>query len=116
MSRCKYVRTVAMAESSATKALADNESGCTFTNEGASALVAFTLPAAVAGLQYTFICQDADFLSVNAQAGDTIRIAGSVSTGGGSKTATAIGDTLSIMAINATEWIATSVNGTWTNA
>ena len=97
-----------------TRAVLSTESGTTFTNEGATAEVPFNLPTAVAGLRYCFIIQDADGIQVNAAAGDTIRIAGSVSATAGLVEATTIGNVVELVAINATEWVAKSVIGTWT--
>lgn len=89
------------------------ESGAIFSNEGAVALDVFTLPAAAAGLRYTFIVQDADGIKVLAVGDDTIRIAGSVSGAAGFAQSTTIGSVLTIVAINATEWMAISSSGTW---
>lgn len=85
-----------------------------FTNEGAGAGVVFTLPPAAAGLTYTFIVQDVDGITVDADAGDTIRIGSSVSTAGGTINSIVIGSVVKLVAINATEWIAESMLGTWT--
>ncbi|HUT61981.1 MAG TPA: hypothetical protein VNA25_29435, partial [Phycisphaerae bacterium] len=90
------------------------ESGGTFTNEGAAALQVFDLPTAVAGLRYTFIVQDADGIQVNAAAADTIRVGAAVSAAAGLVSSTNIGAVVTIVAINATEWLATSVINTWT--
>ena len=97
-----------------TRAVLSTESGTTFTNEGATAEIPFNLPTAVAGLWYTFIVQDADGIQVNAASGDTIRIAASVSAAAGLCESATIGNTVTLCAINATEWVATSVIGTWT--
>jgi hypothetical protein len=97
-----------------TRSVLSTESGATFTNEGASAEVPFNLPTAVAGLRYRFIIQDADGIQVNAAAGDTIRVAGSVSATAGLVEATTIGNVVELVAINATEWMAIDVIGTWT--
>ncbi len=86
-----------------------------YSNEGASALVVLTLPSAAANLQYTFIVQDGDGIQVTAAAGDTIRIGSAVSAAAGNISNTVVGSTITLTAINATEWIATSsVGGTWT--
>jgi hypothetical protein len=90
------------------------DSRTVFTNEGASAEIVFNLPTAVAGLEYTFIVQDADGIQINASTGDTIRIANSVSATAGLIESATIGNSVRIVAINATQWIATSVVGTWT--
>ena len=90
------------------------ESGKVLTNEGATALVYNTLPAAAAGLEFTGIVKDTDGLRFTAGAGDTIRLAGSVSVAAGYVEATAIGCAVRLKAINATEWIATCIVGSWT--
>ena len=91
------------------------QSGDAFTNEGAGAEVNHNLPTAAAGLIYTFIVQAAQNLRVTAAAGDTIRIAGSVSAAAGNIVNATVGGTVTILAINATEWVAVAApNGTWT--
>lgn len=90
------------------------DSGVVNTNEGATALNVQNLPTAVAGLIWEGIVQDADGIQVVAAAGDTIRIAGSVSATAGNAQSTTIGSTLTLKAINSTEWYATSTNGSWT--
>lgn len=84
-----------------------------FTNQGAAALVTFNLPAAVVGLRFTFYNQNANNISIDAAAGDTIRIAGLVTGAGGAVTSTAIGDTVTLQAINSTEWVAIASLGTF---
>lgn len=93
--------------------LAATETGKIITNEGASALLSDTLPTAAAGMRFTYIVQDSDGIRVNANTGDTIRIAGDVTASAGHIDSTAIGDSITLVSINATEWIATSVSGTW---
>lgn len=85
-----------------------------FTNEGSSAKNYHTLPTAVAGLSFTFIVQDVDGIRVVANAGDTIRLAGTVSGAAGYTESTTIGDVVTLVAINATEWFAINIIGTWT--
>lgn len=89
------------------------ESRTVLTNEGATALNYNTLPTAVAGLTFTFIVQDADGIRVTANTGDTIRVAGVVSASAGYAESTTIGSALTLVAINATEWVAISSLGTW---
>lgn len=84
-----------------------------FTNTGATGQVTATLPAASAGLAFEFAVTVAQNLVLQAATGDTIRIAGSVSTAGGTATANTVGNTLRIVAVDNTQWIATAVNGTW---
>ena len=96
---------------------ATNDQGRTFTNEGSTGLASarpFNLPTAVAGESFTFVTQDADLLRVVAAAGDTIRLGSTVSAVAGNIESTATGDVVELIAINATEWIARSIVGTWT--
>lgn len=90
------------------------ESGTTYSNEGASAIDPFILPAAAAGLRFGFFVQDADGIRVTAAAGDTIRVGASVSGAGGKIENSTIGGSVLLMALNATEWVALSSVGTWT--
>lgn len=83
------------------------------TNEGATSLVTFTLPTAVANLDYSFYIQDADGLRITANTGDTIRFSATVTAAAGSITSTTVGSSIRLYAINATEWVATSLIGTW---
>lgn len=86
------------------------------TNEGSTAENYYTLPAASAGYQYTFIVQDTDGIRITATAGDTIRpIAGTAAsaTGGFIRCATA-GAFITLVSINGTEWIAIGSAGVWT--
>jgi hypothetical protein len=89
------------------------DSGKTFTNEGTTAKRIFMLPSAAVGLNYTFIVQDSDGMTVTAGTGDTIRLAGTVSAAAGNTDSTTVGSVVRLEAINATEWIATSIIGTW---
>ncbi len=89
------------------------ESGKVLTNEGAGAKNYHTLPAAVAGLNYTFIIKDSDGMRIVAGAGDTIRIANTVSVAAGYIDSTTIGSVVTLVAINATEWMASTDEGTW---
>jgi len=93
-----------------------DDTGKVFSNEGAAALAVYNLPAAAAGLTYTFVVQDADGIQIDAQAGDTIRLATSVSSSGGTATSTDIGSALILVALNATEWMARSIVGAWVTA
>lgn len=94
--------------------VAANQTRALFTNEGTTSQVVFTLPSAAAAIEYTFVVQDTDGLRITAASGDTIRIAGTVSGAAGYVESTTIGNTITVVAINATEWVATAVNGTWT--
>jgi len=103
-------RTVA---ATGTTTVATTDSDTVFSNEGAVALATFNLPTATAQLTYTFIVQDTDGIRVVAATGDTIRLGASVSATAGRIDSTSIGSAVILVAINATEWIAISIVGTW---
>lgn len=102
------------AGSGAPNVLVGNESRTLLTNEGASAQNYHTLPTAVAGLVFEFIVQAADGIRVVAAAGDTIQDVGTVSAAAGYIQSTTIGSAIRMVAINATQWVLTSKQGTWT--
>jgi len=89
------------------------DSGKVLTNQGCTAKGYHTLPAAAAGLHFTFICQDADGIRATAVGDDTIRVAGTVSPAAGYVESTTVGSALHLVGINAGEWIAVDVVGTW---
>lgn len=93
--------------------LKESDNGNLFTNEGATAIVPFVLPTAVAGYRFGFIVQDADGIRVTAATGDTIRDGASVSGAAGKIESTAIGSAIEIIALNATEWFVINKTGTW---
>lgn len=94
-------------------AITTGQSSNTFTNEGASAEVYLTLPPAAPGLFYEFVVQDVNGLRVNAGSGDTIRVGGSVSATAGYIRAETIGAAVILKAINATEWVASTLTSEW---
>ena len=82
-----------------------SDSGKVLTNRGVAAEGHFNLPAAAAGLgPYTFVVVNANGIQVNAVAGDTIRLGGSVTSSGGNITSATIGDTITILCLDGTEW------------
>lgn len=97
----------------ATAAPTAAESAKVFTNEGDADGATVTLPAAAAGLTFTLYVQAAQTLTVTAGTGDTIRIAGNVTAAAGSITSSTVGSAVVLVAINATEWVATSAVGSW---
>lgn len=103
-----------VAQATTPKALAAGDSGNTYTNEGASAQIVFTLPPAVANLVFAFIVNDDDGIRVTANTGDTIRLGATVSKAAGYIENAVIGSVIKLTAINATEWIAEYWVGTWT--
>jgi len=112
--QAEYLPNPVTASASGPVNLEDTDSGNLYTNEGATAEVVFNLPTAAANLEFTFIVQDSDGIQINADTGDTIRVAGSVSASAGLIETTTIGNTVHLKAINATEWVAISYVGTWT--
>ena len=90
------------------------DTGKVYSNEGATALAVFTLPAAVVGMHFSFLVQDADGIQITAVGDDTIRTAGTVTGAAGNISSTTIGDVIQLVCINATEWV--MVSGTWLGA
>lgn len=93
---------------------ASTDSGTTFSNEGDGDGATVTLPTALAGLQFTFVVQAAQTLTITANSGDTIRIGSSVTAAAGSITCSTVGSAITLQAINATEWFAVAAVGSWT--
>ncbi len=96
------------------KTLDINESGTVQTNAGAVGAAAWTLPGAAAGLNYCFVVMAAQELRVTPAAGDVINIAGIAAEAAEYWTANAAGESLCIVAVDATNWVAISFTGTWT--
>lgn len=92
------------------------DSNNVFTNGGAVASVTFTLPAAASGFEYTFVVDNTNGIVIKASGTNTIRAGPVVSSAGGTMTSTMTGSSITIVAINTTEWMATSVLGSWTEA
>jgi len=91
--------------------ISDSESGTVFTNEGATGLITLTLPAAATQLQFIFVHESTTNganIKIQAASGDTIRINTTVSSSGGYVQSGQVGETILLVAINATEWIAIS--------
>lgn len=93
--------------------ITSSESGTLYTNEWATALNYHTLPTASAWLTYTFYVDDADWIRITANTGDIIQINGVASASAWYAECTAIGGCLTLTAINATDWVATSVIWAW---
>lgn len=85
---------------------ADCNGGKVFTNEGAAGMIEFTLPSAVANMKVSFVVQDSDGLKIIANTGDTIRFMGAVTAAAGAIKSDDIGNTITLICINAAEWIA----------
>jgi len=87
------------------------DSGKVITNAAAGGATAATLPGAAAGLRYTFVVMAAQEFRITPASGDTM-----TSEGGASAeyvyNAT-VGGSLTIVAVDATNWITLSKVGTW---
>ena len=92
------------------------ESGSVQTNAGAAGAAAWVLPDAAAGLHYTFIVMAAQKMQVTPAAGDKICIAGVCGDAAEYWSADAVGESLTLVAVDGTNWVATSYTGTWTQA
>ena len=92
------------------------ESGTVLTNAGAIGAFAHTLPSAAVGLNYCFIVMAAQELRVTPAGGDVINIAGIAADAAEYWTANAAGESLCLVAVDVTNWVATSFTGTWTQA
>ena len=103
--------TVEIETAAGPRALTADDTGKVFSNEGAAGLVGFTLPEPTAGMHFSFIVQNANGIQIDAAGGDSVSIAGSV---GVTISAVVVGNTVDLVAINATDWVALSNVGTWT--
>ena len=90
------------------------ESRKILTNQGATELNYHTLPAAAAGLIFTFLVRDADGIRITVSGGDTIELDGVVSVAGGYVESVSVGDRVTLLAINDTEWVDAALRGVWT--
>lgn len=98
------------------RSLTVNESGNHYTNAGAEGAIAFTLPAAAAGLEYTFTLLAEEDMTITAAGGDNI-IAGAVQAidGGSIICKGTLGASITLKCFDATNWIATALveTGMW---
>lgn len=93
--------------------LATSESSNVLTNQGATAENYEELPAAAAGYYYTFVCKDTDGMRVTSIGDDTIRIGGYVTSAASYVSTTQIGNSITLLGVSSTEWVAISVTGQW---
>lgn len=92
---------------------AATDAGTVYTNEGDVDGATITLPTAAAGLNFIAYVQTAQTLTITANSGDTIRIASNVTAAAGSITSNVVGSSVTLVAINATEWVAIASIGSW---
>jgi hypothetical protein len=95
-----------------TKSASAVESNELYTNEGDADGATVNLPTAAAGLCYTAVVQAAQTLTIDAAAGDTIRVGANVTAADGAIDSATVGDSVTLCAVNATEWVATALIGT----
>lgn len=96
-------------------ALLASQSHSIIHNSGASGQVIISLPAAAAGLVFSFAVATAQNMRVTAASGDTIRVGAGVSGAGGHADSATVGGTVTLAALDATQWVATAGNATgWT--
>tara|TARA_R110000822_G_scaffold14829_3_gene51716 strand:+ start:2580 stop:3050 length:471 start_codon:yes stop_codon:yes gene_type:complete len=114
------------ATAGATKTVAASESGTAFVQTASSGTTTYTLPAATAGLTYTFVCGNAGGeILITPATGDAIvtkihsaqdgtALAPAAGTGIKNTTATNVaGDSITLVALDTTTWYGTSIIGLW---
>lgn len=86
-----------------------------FTNEGATGTAAFLLPAAVVGLELTFLVMAAFELRIDPSGSETIALPSSGAQGAPGKylTADAIGEWVRLLCVKAGQWQIVGYAGTW---
>jgi hypothetical protein len=107
---------VSITDDTDNETLAATQSGGIFTNQGDSDNQVYTLPTAAAGLVFTFLDVESGAgadLYIRANSGDTIN-GGTANQYYGCKT-DAVGQSVTVIAVNATEWIVSAEVGTWVN-
>lgn len=104
------------AKTAAYTIVADQDNGKTFTNEGASGAVTFSLPAATVGQWYQFVVKVAQELRVDPNGTETMSLpsTGVKQSAGAYLTANADGESLRIQCVKAGEWESVYYTGTWT--
>lgn len=111
-------RKVTVEAHTASDTLTATETGSVHTNYGATGDIVLTLPSAEAGLEFEFKVMAAYKITVTAASGDTIRLGTSSATStGGSVWADAVGESVRLTALDATQWVTTggtAAVGTWT--
>lgn len=96
--------------------VANVDNGKTFTNEGASGAVVFSLPAATVGQWYRFTVKAAQELRIDPNGTETMSLpsSGAKQAAGAYLTANADGECLEIECVKAGEWESRYYTGTWT--
>jgi len=95
---------------------ATTDVGKTFTNEGSSGEITFTLPTAATGLQYCFANADSNGYTVNVDPGASDQILGETNSTEDKVQSTSQGDVICLEAVDEVNWISRGGFGTWADA
>ena len=104
------------AKTAAYTVVANTDNGKTFTNEGASGQVTFSLPAATVGQWYRFKVKATQELRIDPNGTETIALpsTGAQQSAGAYLTADANGEGCEIECVTAGKWEVNWYTGTWT--
>lgn len=92
------------------------DNGAIYANTGAGAAKTYSLPAAVAGLNYLFCVNAAQELRIDPNGSETIGLPSTGAQGAAGKylTADAVGEWVKIICIETGKWYVVGYAGTWT--
>ena len=97
-----------------TTTLTAAQSGSVVSNTGAAGTVVYTLPTAVAGMNFRFYSTAAQVITIDPPAGVTIQLGATVGTADtGTISSGALGDSCELFATSATTWIVTRYTTGW---
>ena len=103
------------AKTAAYTVVATTDNGKTFTNQGASGAIKFSLPAATVGQWFRFVVKAAQELQIDPNGTETIALPSGVQQAAGKYIgADAIGERITVECVKAGEWDTTEGVGTWT--
>jgi hypothetical protein len=103
------------AKTAAYTVVANTDNGKTFTNQGASGAITFSLPAATVGQWYCFVVKAAQELRIDPNGTETIALDTGVQQAAGKYiTANADGERITVECVKAGEWNTSDPIGTWT--
>lgn len=93
--------------------LTSDDSGKLYTNAGATGPVTCTLPTSTANLTFKFIVRASQYLKIQANTEDTITYYNLTSASSGYFRNAVVGSTLTVYAIDNTNWMVDSIVGIW---
>jgi hypothetical protein len=108
-----YINILSISSTTINYNVSPSETNSCFTNEGATTGIIFTLPPPVKNLNYTFILENSNSVTISATTGSTIVNGLNITSSGGSITSIDGGSSITLVAINSVKWITTSFVGTW---